>query len=691
MLNRIWQHRYQGLLAACLIGVAAAILVMLLPERQQAFARFVLAPSSVQGTAAQGSVTSALLDDQRIVTRVLQQIDIEPPNPLDPRPVDPIDAFKRNFGLRATGQPDEFEVSYTGRSDGRALEGVSSWIDAARSLYGNTAGKPDATPQTPVALTAAQTKEQSLSRSVNSAQAELEAAQQALARFDRTQAAAAKKLTAARAARERARQEQQRQTQEAAGNQQVLSEALASRQAARQTAAQNLRDLQARLAAAGQSSGEQTDRAATEQRLAEARLLERQATAVRRELAQVTERSELLASRLSQTPEQITEVISAPAPVAPAITANKALIAREQATLTELRVRFTDNHPDVRRQLAIIADLESPGQSQVSQAPTIGARSVTRGNPVYREIQAEQLKAGVRADSLRERLSEIEAARSKAQAALATGKKQQASGQERQQVLRSELQQKVATAQTALAAATRQEEIARDALAAAGSGGAAQALEALELPALVEPTPDELAALKRERQTLADQLNSRQASRQEAGDALALARQETARIKNQLPVADTTGVASAGLLLVQGPQVVPALSNPYRPQWLLAGLLGSLLVGALVACLLGLRRNAFHDVNELERITGMRALGAVPRFASRGRAIRALWSVLIFALVVLLYGLVYLLFIAMVEKGGGWWPIDWPAVKSALLSLGQNVSTQLELDPAWLNFGSKSR
>ena len=104
-------------------------------------------------------------------------------------------------------------------------------------------------------------------------------------------------------------------------------------------------------------------------------------------------RRDTLTAGLSTTPQQVvTETDQAT--VAPSNTAagNPRLRAAEQ-TLAELRLRYTENNPDVIAQRNLVAGIKSgafgaePGSAPVAQAANTPARTRTAPNPVYEQLK----------------------------------------------------------------------------------------------------------------------------------------------------------------------------------------------------------------------------------------------------------------------------------------------------------------
>lgn len=733
MLTRLWQHRYQGLLATFLLGLSAAIIVMLLPDRQQAFARFALDPvilteiespyASQSSDATQAIDGRDLLDDQRLISRVLQQIEIESRNPIDPRPVDPIDSFKRNFALRNVGSPNEFEVSYVGRTAEKAAQGVSAWLQAATEVlrFDPTGSSAIAANNSVVQkarqeLISNQADELALTQSIASLEANVDTVRanlNSLAEQNKNNASGRAEVGSGASENAGANQAQQRLAIE------PLQQALAEATKAREQAEKTLASAQAQVVLSREQQAEPGARSQTRE-LATVRRLDRQSNAVQRELDQLRERNVVLGQQLDDTPPTITELLTVRRPVAPVSSANDQQIAKARAELARLRVRFTDNHPDVRGQLSLLADLlpqAGATDSTVTQAPTAGARSVTRRNPNYEKLQADLSGLEVREKTLLDRVAEIGLAQKQASQQLravaqSASSKAQASADESQRELRQ--------GQQALSGARAQEQKATDALAKAIADAPQAALSpapnssAYQTSVLINEEAD------RQRSQFESKFAALEQSLAQAQDDLMLVRLETANRKRvldrELAIAraafsektaalkadkkdsaaapselDQLSATQSAVMVIQAPLVVPATSNPDRPRWLLISLVMSLVLGALFALLISLRRTSFQSVNELEKLTGLRALGSVPRFASGTRTVGFLFSILVFAGLLLLYGLVYFALIFLVESGASLLSLDWPALQALVPSLLKNGAVQLGLDPSWLNWLNGTR
>ncbi|MFK7966141.1 MAG: hypothetical protein AB8C46_19440 [Burkholderiaceae bacterium] len=791
MFTRLWQHRYHGLLATLLAGLAAAVLVMLLPDRQQAFARFVVSPAVESATSPQ-----TLMDDQRLVNRVLQRLDIESPNLIDPRPVDPVSAFQRNFGLRPTGTPGEFEISYMSRSPEQAAAGVKTWLAAANDVWQRDAasqgviGRPDLANSAQAANAAGATS-QALAREMQAAREGLEdarrqqqsleaersrltealaSAQAGKARFDAEQSRAALALEQAQQAQQQAQAAEQRSAdatetvqqanadlnqaeQTLSTAQQALAQANASAEQAATRLAQltaeqtqatqavssaraALRTAQASKAEFGTSDSDRARNAT----LARAAQLDRQRATIETEIKQAADQRASLQRQLEQTPKTIVEVVTDKAAISQARgdASRNALISKTKAQLSELRVRFTDNHPDVRQQLAILAELESPGaQGNVVQAPTVGARPVVKPNPKLADLQRTLAKNQSQLTQLRERMATAQAQRERLlsqakasegdsptergnQAVLAQAQQQLTDTQKDEANVRAARLEAARLNTVALEAKRRAAETVVRAQADVETSRAAlvqseesmRASESERASSTVEGSSGQVstaresdrAATQAQRQLIADELNraesSLQANREALSAATTMARQKAdllATLESEVgeleASASTTsspagskprGIAQGGLTVVQPPQVVPASSNPDRTQWLLFGWLASLALGLIVALALAARRTAFGSIAELERVTGLRTLGGVPKFSS-SRQTLGLWvSAMVFVALILLYGLIYLGFIALVESGSPLLSPDWGAWRETGFGMIQTVAARLGISEQWV-------
>ncbi len=577
MLTRFWQHRYRGLMATLLIGLAGAIVVMLLPARQQASARVKLAIVGESSESARASVIKPVdallvLDHDRVIARVLERVDPDIVDPIDPRPVDPKVAFRRYFMIKPAGAAGEFDIAFTARTAPTASKVMQTWLQAVDELLPDLSpalpglDQPVITPSPPPAPLApgrngARMRE--AEAQVVSTQARLAQARQAVAELD-------------------AQAEQQARNEPAA------------RPESPEVVARRLR-------------------------------------AVQRELDDAIAANGAAEATLAATPQTVIERIEQPPAAAPPPRGVdrrlQAKVQEAEAALAALRVTYTDSHPDVRRQMAIVAEARAERDAAagippapVANAPTVSTREVP--NPAYREAQREAAVSRRRVATLKARLSELETA------ATATVPVTPAPiDPARRQALLDTVT--ALEGQLALASAER------DRLFSAAPGGTAGQAEPTPAPAQA-PTP-------------------------------ASARQRVA------------------FEVLVPPAVQPAATNPDRPIWLMRVLGISLALGALSALLLSMRRTTYHDLRDLDRSTGLRSLGAVPRFSSVGRRFAGLARLLGYILLVLLYVLAFLTLIGTVSAGIPWQEIGVADLRAALGSLLQQGLSRLEMATEWLS------
>ena len=714
MLTRLWQHRYYGLLAMVLLGLSAAVIVMLLPDRQQAFARFSLTPAAVAALTAADAAQQpvpALLDNELVVAKVLQRIEIEAPNPVDPRPVDPIEAYKRNFALRRTAAGGEFEISYVGRSPEKAALGVETWLQATRealsitepvaAIVDDPTESANASAEVTAAQAAVQRAESELAASRELAaqrtaqrdklQSELAALRTQLEQFD----ARHNEADAERAASQ-ARQRETRASALAAAQSQLDQATAAEQQtrAAQRTAAEQLAQAQQALDQARSASNADavSNRAVLQGRL---RQLERQLSAVQREHDQAAERTTALTAQLADTPDTITEIVAAP--VAPRDRAFEQRMAAAEAELATLRVRFTDNHPDVRRQLALIEELKAASGNDQGAVANAGTSTRTTANPEYRQLQTALTDNQNRQADLRSRLDDLRRSQAQLEARIAAAASASA-GPDAQEL--SRLNRELTESQARIARTNTEQQVAAQALAAAQAAlRTAQQDSGDNAQAGAEPAP-QAAAMRRERAAISGQIANVQAALAKARSTAQTAQQDQAAAQSaltqaraalaeaqQASVARTDAkpapkTAQAGFQILSPLQVVPASSNPNRPHWLWISLLGSLVLGGLFAVLASLRPRGIHSVRELEKVTGLRALGGVPRFATPGRLAGLLLSLFFFVALILIYGLVYIAFIGLVDSGSDLLKPDWTGLLDWARNGASGLATRLGLDPA---------
>ena len=117
-------------------------------------------------------------------------------------------------------------------------------------------------------------------------------------------------------------------------------------------------------------------------------------------------RRETLAQGLAQTPPMVvTETDAATA----SVFVNQRLRAAEQA-LAELRLKFTENHPDVVAQRALVASIRSGAAGPDPNAPpapaATPARSRTAANPVYGQLKVRLVENDAVVASLQRQIAD---------------------------------------------------------------------------------------------------------------------------------------------------------------------------------------------------------------------------------------------------------------------------------------------
>jgi polysaccharide chain length determinant protein (PEP-CTERM system associated) len=96
-------------------------------------------------------------------------------------------------------------------------------------------------------------------------------------------------------------------------------------------------------------------------------------------------RRDLLASQMQETPAVLT-------PPAAAAGGGDGRLAQAERQLRELRLRFTDQHPEVAAQRAIIAELRASGGGGGARTPA-APRGEGRPNPVYEQLKLRLVDA----------------------------------------------------------------------------------------------------------------------------------------------------------------------------------------------------------------------------------------------------------------------------------------------------------
>lgn len=121
-------------------------------------------------------------------------------------------------------------------------------------------------------------------------------------------------------------------------------------------------------------------------------------------------RRETLTLGLSTTPQQVvTETDAATGGVGGGPVVNQRLRAAEQA-LQELRLRYTENSPDVIAQRALVASIRSGGAGSDPAAPAASAgtpaRTRTASNPVYTQLRVASVDNDAAIASLQRQISD---------------------------------------------------------------------------------------------------------------------------------------------------------------------------------------------------------------------------------------------------------------------------------------------
>ena len=129
---------------------------------------------------------------------------------------------------------------------------------------------------------------------------------------------------------------------------------------------------------------------------------------LRGEIEDVRQRSNLLRQQLEVQPPTLS------AEAAAAAEGGISPLAEAERQLRELRLRFTEQHPDVIALRAKIADLRSHGGGAAAPA----RRDLSRANPLYEQLKVRLVEADAQAASLERQLRDNEAEVGRLEAAL---------------------------------------------------------------------------------------------------------------------------------------------------------------------------------------------------------------------------------------------------------------------------------
>lgn len=125
-----------------------------------------------------------------------------------------------------------------------------------------------------------------------------------------------------------------------------------------------------------------------------------QVTTLQGELQDVTRRRDTLKAEVENTPQMLTIETAAGGPAG---TAASPALASAQMRLAELRLRYTDEHPEIRQQLALIEEMRrnpllarGPSVQVINGQPVQvqqNGRTLSTPNPSYERVKSLQLDA----------------------------------------------------------------------------------------------------------------------------------------------------------------------------------------------------------------------------------------------------------------------------------------------------------
>jgi polysaccharide chain length determinant protein (PEP-CTERM system associated) len=106
------------------------------------------------------------------------------------------------------------------------------------------------------------------------------------------------------------------------------------------------------------------------------------------------------------------ETVTAPVPVTPTTTALDGRIAALQTQLDNLRLRYTDLHPDIIRTKQLIERMQEQKQQEERQAKSQSPAALKAQNPIYQQLTIAIAEADANAASIRTRVEQLEKKRS---------------------------------------------------------------------------------------------------------------------------------------------------------------------------------------------------------------------------------------------------------------------------------------
>jgi polysaccharide chain length determinant protein (PEP-CTERM system associated) len=102
------------------------------------------------------------------------------------------------------------------------------------------------------------------------------------------------------------------------------------------------------------------------------------------------------------------ETVTSQAPTTPTTTALDGRIAALQTQLDNLRLRYTDLHPEITRTKQLIARIQEQKQQEEKQVKTQSPASIKAQNPIYQQLTIAIAEADATAASLKARVAQLQ-------------------------------------------------------------------------------------------------------------------------------------------------------------------------------------------------------------------------------------------------------------------------------------------
>lgn len=102
------------------------------------------------------------------------------------------------------------------------------------------------------------------------------------------------------------------------------------------------------------------------------------------------------------------ETVTAASPITPTTTALDGRVSALQTQLDNLRLRYTDLHPEITRTKQLIARIQEQKQQEEKQVKTQSPASLKAQNPIYQQLTIAIAEADANAASLRSRVEQLQ-------------------------------------------------------------------------------------------------------------------------------------------------------------------------------------------------------------------------------------------------------------------------------------------